>query len=193
MGTEIVKGVTYAAHNEVFWWTWPLRFMSDVFTKPTNSSVARGPGSILEMHIGLWQLFYRCPCGVGYVGYERTKAAGGTAEKANITGPYRWLCKDCGRAADTTREWIGRRVWEVWEWKPLSELPEDLRTRHAASAPSPVEDFDARVKAAVEVELAARQVCPCVRCEKLGRPGPCDCGGFHGVRISPVEPMKESA
>lgn len=158
-----INGIDYAESNypNYWWfWTWPLWAVfgdtapSEYRPEQGNLSGAAipqevrmkfalgGQGFLTYGEVNKWLPFKRCPCGVGYS--PRHEPTGiSTAERA--------LCKECGRGADTLILWIGRRTANRWEWKPESELPANLVPGARLET-----DFDARVKAAVEVEVAIR-------------------------------------
>jgi hypothetical protein len=147
-----INGIEYAESNYpnyCWFWTWPLDRMNDrpahrhgttpgTYLPPTAADwdrVAPGDGCVTFRECGDWHAFERCPCGVGYsLQWKREDPS---------------LCAECGRGKDTLVKWVGRRTANRWEWKPEAELPADLRVTTES-------DFDARVRAAVEVEVAER-------------------------------------
>lgn len=119
---------------------------------------------------GDWHVALRCrTCGHGY--------AMGNGER---TGDNRWLCRFCGSDWTSLVRWIGRYSRDghilfnqIWEWLPMDRLPVDLQPPDLRSAferrvsdeverlvPELVAsrldaEFEARVRAAVEVEMAS--------------------------------------
>jgi hypothetical protein len=194
-----INGLEYAESNYPnYWWFWTYPICSVFYDIPAPTRkengdpaavqaperwqhFAGGDGTLIYREAGDWLEFYRCPCGVGH-----TTRWG----IPNWDGP-RWLCPLCGRGKDTLVKWIGRRTANRWEWKPESELPVDLTPTGRIP---PETDFDARVKAAVEVEVAIRMAAvfskvkdhpdiafPCTKCDKPGVPGPCLVPACHGT------------
>jgi hypothetical protein len=156
--TVVINGMEYAESNYPnYWWFWnypllllfqdtaPSHYGTGVIIPDTlrKEFLVGGQGLITYGEIAKWLEFDRCPCGVGY-----------SPRKVDPTAPVgRWLCATCGRGEGTLVKWIGRRTANRWEWKRESELPVDLTPMGRLAHDS---DFDARVKAAVEVEVAER-------------------------------------
>jgi hypothetical protein len=165
MSSVKINDIEYAECNypNYFWfWTWPFHWNRDNFASAEAVNkpyfYATGAGSVENFDVGKWEQFVRCPCGVGYTPSKRVAAREGKTQSP--TKPdNRWLCNVCGRDTSTLVMWIGRRVSNRWEWKPESELPVDLRPKKKEEKNSE-EEFEKRVKAAVEVELSLRAQAP---------------------------------
>jgi len=145
-----LNGIEYQESNyHGYWWfwTWPFLALQD-WCMPRNTVVAPGPGLVRYADLGIWAVFARCPCGVGYEYKTRAEAVHGVKNvvTAIATGAERWLCGCCGRGLSTTVSWVGRRFANRWEWKPESELPEDLRPKR------PHLSNEDALKAAAEVD-----------------------------------------
>lgn len=127
-----------------------------------------------------WHVAFRCrTCGVGY---EIAKA-GEPGRPLDASGDVRWLCDTCGADSAQVVRWIGRKRQRhdyvkaqgyIWQWLPAEKLPADLqpkpvRSKIEAEVEAEVEaeiarrlpklldeEFERRVRAAVEVERIAR-------------------------------------
>jgi hypothetical protein len=162
----MINGIEYAESNYPdYWWCWNYVFWAARDREDRGNAIAYpntcgtryvgGSGWLLGAEIGRWAIFLRCPCGVGFIPRDRYQVLHPTPiSPVETKGHARWLCPECGRAHATLIPWVGRRVANRWEWKPESELPDDLRIETPEAAQP--EDFDARVKAAAEVEVAIR-------------------------------------
>jgi len=114
---------------------------------------------------GPWQEAQRCRgCGTGFRLPTSHEIEAGIAKSLS-----EWVCHLCGAGAEMLVPWVGRCTMNLavdgekysyrrWQWVKEDKLPERLRSRlHPSPTPKPSEDdFEARVKAAVEVELALR-------------------------------------
>lgn len=164
MASTKINGVEYEESNYpncLWFWTWLHYKSKDSYAKNSPPfSYASGAGHIENFDVAKWEQFLRCPCGVGYTPATRIAArTGKPCPGANNSKADRWLCSCCGRTTDTLIIWIGRRDANRWTWKLESELPDDMKPKKK-EVKNFEEDFDKRVKAAVEVEIALRMKAP---------------------------------
>ena len=151
-----VNGIDFAESNYTSWlwfWTWPIHRLLDFqeqadgrlyhFAIGSKINTSRS-GSLFPTDNGCWGEYFRCPCGTGF-------------STSSMTFEF---CTTCGRHAETYMiPWVGRRVANRWMWKPVDQLPRklQLKVKSEKSNLDAGEEFERRVQAAVEVELASRQ------------------------------------
>lgn len=102
-----------------------------------------------------WAIRWVCrDCGVAWGHPILTSGEG-----INSVGGPKAVCPDCGvSVSENGTRRIGRQRWWGWEWKAESCLPPAFRDQPPLRQDKVYTEaeFDARVHAAVEVELTAR-------------------------------------
>lgn len=119
-----------------------------------------------------WEIALRCvDCGAGL-----RYCTDGNGTPITDTSYRRAFCFYCGRSGTAAVPWVGRfkgygGSFMEWQWIPEEKLPPDLKELLRKTKPDPIfeaaveaevkkrlnAEFDARVKAAVEVELEVRR------------------------------------